>query len=84
MRREGIPTTRSGSRIRRRAVWLTRRELEVLGLMATGTKNREISETLSITEGTVKIHAHNILSKLGVNSRTGAIAKALADNLVSM
>jgi two-component system, NarL family, response regulator len=84
MRRKGIPTTRSGSRIRRRPVWLTRRELEVLGLMATGMKNREISAALSITQGTVKIHVHNILSKLGVTSRTGAIAKALAGHLLSI
>ena len=82
--RKGFRKIRSRSRSRRRAVWLTRRELEVLGLMATGMKNREISAALSITEGTVKIHVHNILSKLGVNSRTGAIAKALADHLVSM
>jgi two-component system NarL family response regulator len=84
MPRKGFHKSSSRSRINRRAVWLTRRELEVLGRMATGMKNREISAALSITQGTVKIHVHNILSKLGVNSRTGAIAKALADNLVSM
>jgi two-component system NarL family response regulator len=84
MSRKGIHKTRSPSRIHRRAVWLTRREHEVLGLMATGMKNREIGAALSITQGTVKIHVHNILSKLGVNSRTGAIAKALADHLLSI
>ena len=61
---------------------LTRRELEVLRLMATNMRNREIGVALCITQGTVKIHVHNILSKLGVNSRTGAIAKALIGHLV--
>jgi hypothetical protein len=47
MPRKGIHKPRSRSRTHRRAVWLTRRELEVLGLMATGMKNREISAALS-------------------------------------
>ena len=81
---KGIHKTRARSRSHRRAVWLTRRELEVLGLMATGMKNREISAALSITQGTVKIHVHNILSKLDVNSRTGAIAKAVTNHLLSI
>jgi two-component system NarL family response regulator len=74
----------SRSRIRRRPVWLTGRELEVLGLIATGMTNSQISAALSITQGTVKIHVHNILAKLDVNSRTGAIAKALAGHLLSI
>jgi two-component system NarL family response regulator len=52
--------------------------------MATGMKNREISAALSITHGTVKMHVHNILSKLDVTSRTGAITRALADHLLSI
>jgi DNA-binding NarL/FixJ family response regulator len=52
--------------------------------MATGMKNREISASLSITQGTVKIHVHNILSKLDVNSRTAAIAKAVTEHLLSI
>ena len=82
--RKGFREIRSRSRVRRREVWLTRRELEVLGLMATGMKNREISVALSITQGTVKIHVHNILSKLDVNSRTAAIAKAITEHLLSV
>jgi two-component system NarL family response regulator len=46
--------------------------------------NSQISAALSITQGTVKIHVHNILAKLDVNSRTGAIAKALAGHLLSI
>jgi ATP/maltotriose-dependent transcriptional regulator MalT len=84
MPRRRINKTRPRPRISRRAVWLTGRELQVLGLMATGMKNREISAALSITHGTVKMHVHNILSKLDVTSRTGAITRALADHLLSI
>ena len=70
------------SRQYRREARLTAREFEVLRLMATGLKNREIGTALSITQGTVKIHVHNILSKLAVYSRTGAIAKALSGKLL--
>jgi DNA-binding NarL/FixJ family response regulator len=56
---------------------LTRRELEVLRLMAGGYSNREIAEALGTAEGTVKNHASNILSKLGVRDRTRAVLKAL-------
>jgi DNA-binding NarL/FixJ family response regulator len=66
----------------RLAALLTRRELEVLRLIAADMKNKEIGEALSITQGTVKIHVHNILLKLGVNSRTGAITRALAGHLL--
>ncbi len=56
---------------------LTTRELEVLRLMAGGYSNREISDALGIAEGTVKNHASNVLSKLGVRDRTRAVLKAL-------
>ena len=56
---------------------LTRRELEVLRLMAGGYSNREIAEALGAAEGTVKNHASSILSKLGVRDRTRAVLKAL-------
>jgi two-component system, NarL family, response regulator len=61
---------------------LTKRELEVLRLMATDIQNKDIGMALSITEGTVKIHVHNVLSKLGVKSRTGAVARGLRDHLL--
>jgi DNA-binding CsgD family transcriptional regulator len=57
---------------------LTKRELEVLGLMVANMRNKEIGAALSITEGTVKIHVHHILSKLGVKSRAAAVAKAMS------
>ena len=48
---------------------LTPRELEIVRLVAEGLRNREIAERLTITEGTVKIHLHNIYEKLGVSGR---------------
>jgi DNA-binding NarL/FixJ family response regulator len=56
---------------------LTKRELEVLRLMAGGYSNKEIAEALGTVEGTVKNHASSILSKLGVRDRTRAVLKAL-------
>ncbi len=56
---------------------LTRREVEVLALIAGGFSNREIADALETSEGTVKNHASSILSKLGVRDRTRAVLKAL-------
>ena len=56
---------------------LTKREVEVLRLMAGGYSNREIAEALGTAEGTVKNHASSVLSKLGVRDRTRAVLKAL-------
>jgi ATP/maltotriose-dependent transcriptional regulator MalT len=54
---------------------LSERELEVLGLIAAGLKNREIAQELYITTGTVKRHTNHIYGKLGVHSRTAAVAR---------
>ena len=56
---------------------LTKREIEILRLMAGGYSNREIAEALGTAEGTVKNHASSILSKLGVRDRTRAVLKAI-------
>ncbi len=56
---------------------LTKREVEVLRLMAGGYSNREIADALGTAEGTVKNHASSVLSKLGVRDRTRAVLKAL-------
>lgn len=50
--------------------------MEVLQLIAEGLSNREVAERLVISLSTVKGHTANIFSKLGVNSRTQAVAKA--------
>ena len=55
---------------------LSEREEEVLRLIARGSSNREIADVLFITEGTVKNHVTNILSKLDVRDRTQAALKA--------
>jgi LuxR family maltose regulon positive regulatory protein len=55
---------------------LSKRELEVLRLLAVGTSNQEIAEILVITLDTVKRHVSNILSKLGVSNRTQAVSRA--------
>jgi two-component system, NarL family, response regulator LiaR len=61
---------------------LTERELEVLALMVDGLNNREIADSLTISRSTVKNHVSNILSKLGVSSRTEAVAMAVEYQLV--
>jgi len=55
---------------------LSQRELEVLGHVAAGHSNREIAVMLVVTVGTVKKHLNNIFSKMGVRSRTQAVAQA--------
>ena len=48
---------------------LTSREIEIIKQLATGLRNSEIAERLFISEGTVKMHLHNIYQKLGVDTR---------------
>jgi len=55
---------------------LSEREIGLLRLIASGLSNKEIGETLFITEGTVKNHITHILGKLGVRDRTQAALKA--------
>jgi DNA-binding CsgD family transcriptional regulator len=61
---------------------LTRREREVLALVADGHTNRQIAETLFISESTAGVHVSNILGKLGVTSRVQAAAIAYRMGLV--
>jgi LuxR family maltose regulon positive regulatory protein len=64
------------------AVSLTRREQEVLRLLAAGASNQDIAHTLVISLDTVKKHVSNLLGKLGASSRTQAISQARARSLL--
>ena len=62
---------------------LTEREHEVLALMVEGLNNTQIAGRLTVSPSTVKSHVSNILSKLGVASRTEAVTIALRNRIVS-
>jgi DNA-binding NarL/FixJ family response regulator len=62
---------------------LSHRELEVLGLVAAGTTNREAAAKLFISEATVKTHLLNIYTKLGVSDRAAAVAEAFNRGLLT-
>jgi DNA-binding NarL/FixJ family response regulator len=62
---------------------LTKREIEVLRLVAAGRANKEIARELEVAEQTIKTHVSSVLSKLGVQSRTQAALHAFRIGLVS-
>ncbi|MCQ9334958.1 response regulator transcription factor [Corynebacterium phoceense] len=64
------------TRVRTPRTSLTPRELEVLQLVAAGASNRQIGQDLMLSEATVKSHLVHIYDKLGVRSRTSAVAAA--------
>jgi LuxR family transcriptional regulator, maltose regulon positive regulatory protein len=74
---EEVPTSTSAL-----GASLTRREQEVLRLLAAGASNQDIARTLVVSVATVKKHVSNLLGKLGVTSRTQAIAQARARSLL--
>ncbi len=61
---------------------LTNREVELVRMAGRGLRNREIAEKLSISEGTVKVHLHNIFEKLQLNSRIALLHYAREKELV--
>lgn len=63
---------------------LTKRELDVLKLLAVGMFNKEVGKRLEISERTVKNHVSNIFKKLGVTDRTQAAVLAIRNNLVQI
>lgn len=63
---------------------LSPREMDVLALVVQGKRNKEIASTLDISEGTVKVHVSNILSKLAVADRTEAVAVALQRGILKL
>lgn len=66
----------------RRTTLLTRREQEILRLLAKGASNRRIADTLVIAESTVRGHIHNMLDKLQLENRLQAVAYAVREQLV--
>jgi len=60
------------------------REIEVLRLIAAGKSNKQIADTLSIGEGSVKSHVTNIFSKLGANDRTQAVTIRLKRGTIEL
>lgn len=70
--------------IRRPLHLLTRRECEVLQMLADGKSNRKIGEDLFISEKTVKNHVSNILQKMNVNDRTQAVVVAIKNGWVEV
>lgn len=63
---------------------LTRREMDVLKLLAVGMYNKEVAEKLNISERTVKNHVSNIFKKIGVTDRTQAAVFAIRNNLITI
>jgi len=77
----------TGRRLQRELIeeGLTARERQVMLLVSEGLSNKEIGRRLGLSEGTIKIHLHNIYEKIGVPNRTALTAVAIAhrDELVS-
>jgi DNA-binding NarL/FixJ family response regulator len=63
---------------------LSSREVEVLQLVAEGASNREIANSLYISQATVKSHLIHIFDKLGVSDRTAAVTVALRRGILSL
>lgn len=67
-----------------RGAVLTEREVEVTGLLARGLTNKEMATELFVSQATVKSHLSQIYSKLGVDTRAGAVAKALDQRIIRL
>ena len=63
---------------------LTRREVQVLTLVAAGHSNRRIADHLAIAHETVKVHVSSIMSKLSVSGRTHAVTRALQRGIIDL
>ena len=63
---------------------LTKREMQILKLIAEGLFNKEIGDRLNISERTVKNHVFNLFKKIGASDRTQAAVFAIKNNLVEI
>ncbi|GAA3128861.1 DNA-binding NarL/FixJ family response regulator [Kribbella aluminosa] len=68
--------------IRRTGPTLTEREVEILGLLATGKSNRDLAKTLYVSEATIKSHLQHIYTKLEVETRAAAVARAIEQRII--
>ncbi|MFI6521126.1 response regulator [Spirillospora sp. NPDC050679] len=76
--------TRLLNRVREPAPALSPREIETLELLARGLSNRQIAKELFVSEATVKTHLVHIFAKLGVDTRTAAVAAAVERRLIRL
>ena len=67
---------------KREGLGITPREMEILGLIATGLSNREIADRLFVSENTVKTHSSRLFDKLGAKRRTQAVQIGKAERLI--
>jgi two-component system, NarL family, response regulator len=63
---------------------LSSRELEILALIARGRSNKEIAADLTISEGTVRVHASNLFAKLGCSDRAQAVSEAFRRGIIEV
>ena len=87
-RKEELTDSATGSLLRERSEALhpeslTRREVEILRLVAQGQSNRQIAQKLSIARNTARNHVQHIIAKLGVSDRTQAAVRAIELGLLS-
>ena len=68
--------------VRRSGPLLTDREVEILGLLATGQSNRELAKRLFVSEATIKSHLSHIYTKLEVDTRAAAVARAIEQRII--
>ena len=76
-RKPQTPLVTSGPNLKAiKALGLTRREIQMLGILATGKSNKEIARDLGLSPNTIKTHLANLYEKLGVRNRTQAVTEA--------
>lgn len=63
---------------------LSSRETEILALIAKGKSNKEIASALTISEGTVRVHASNLFAKLGCSDRAQAVSEAFRRGIIDV
>jgi DNA-binding NarL/FixJ family response regulator len=68
--------------VKRSGPTLNDREVEILGLLATGRSNREMARQLFVSEATVKSHLSHIYTKLEVDTRAAAVARAIEQRII--